>query len=125
MTIADTRRPGTGTWAERVAAHMALDLGPGTPTDKQARALARHPELWAHPERTAQAHAHEARHRGTCAADNDPTLLCDCTPYPDALAAAWAGLTRMAAARRAAGQPLNDLDRQALDRLDTSGADPR
>lgn len=37
------------------------------------------------------------------------------------LAAIWAGLARMARARRSAGSPLSDLDRQALTMHATGG----
>ena len=49
-----------------------------------------------------------------------------CPAQPDTadLAGIWAGSARMTAARRAAGQTLDDLDHQVLARIDT-GADPR
>jgi hypothetical protein len=67
-----------------------------------------------HPEAIARTRAHQRRHPGACAADRDRTAGCDCLPHPADLAAVWAGRARMAAARAAAGQPLDDLDRQAL-----------
>jgi hypothetical protein len=78
-----------------------------------------------HPETIARARAHQRRHPGTCAADRDRAAGCDCRPDPADLAAICAGLARMATARHAAGQPLDDLDRQALDRELTRGAETR
>jgi hypothetical protein len=117
MSALDSRpAPLTDGWADRLTGLVAADDRPGTPADKQARALARDPYLWAHPEHTARHLAHQARHRGACANDSDRAQPCDCPPAPGLLAALWAGKARMAAARAAAGVPLNDLDRQALDR---------
>lgn len=104
----------SGDWAALVAAAVARDHCPGTPADKQARAIASDPYLWAHPERIAQADAHQSRRPGSCQHDHDRTLPCDCPPEPAALADLWAGKARMAAARAAAGVALDDLDRQAL-----------
>jgi hypothetical protein len=103
-----------GGWADRLAARVAADPGPGTPADKQARALARDPYLWAHPQHTARHLAHQAHHRGSCANDTDRAEPCSCPPAPAVLAQLWAGKARMATARAAAGLLLNDLDRQAL-----------
>ena len=89
-------------WLDQVAARVAADHGRGTPADKQARALARDPYLWSHPERSAQARAHKARARGACSSDCDPAAMRDCPCDPDELAAIWAGVTRMASARLAA-----------------------
>jgi hypothetical protein len=102
-------------WADRLTALVEADRRPGTPADKQARALARDPYRWAHPEHTARHIAHQARRRGSCSKDSNRTQPCDCPPLPTVLADLWAGKARMAAARAAAGLPLNDLDRQALD----------
>jgi hypothetical protein len=103
-----------GGWLPRLTARAATDDRPGTPADKEARAIARDPYLFAHPERIARARAHSARHRGACANDRDRAEPCDCAPFPAGLAALWAGRARMAAARAAAGRPLDDLDREAL-----------
>jgi hypothetical protein len=75
-----------------------------------------------HPDTIAATRAHQ-RH---CGSRTHPVgETCPARPEPDDIAAVWAGRARMAAARRAAGQPLDDLDRQALARLDDTGADPR
>jgi hypothetical protein len=103
-----------GGWLPQLAAREATDARPGTPADKQARAIARDPYLWPHPERLAQARAHQARHRGVCANDRDRGEPCDCQPNPAVLAALWAGRARMAGGRSGGGHLLNDLDRQAL-----------
>jgi hypothetical protein len=110
-------------WAVQVAALVATDPTSAALTDKQARALARDPYLWSHPERIAQARTHKARPRGACSSDHDAAVPCDCPCDPDELAGIWAGVRRMATARLAAGQPLNDLDREALDHPSTPGAD--
>jgi len=102
-------------WANRLAALIETDRRPGTPADKQARAVARDLYLWAHPEHTARHIAHQARRLGSCASDSDRAQPCDCPPSPAVLADLWAGKARMAAACAAAGLPLDDLDRQALD----------
>jgi hypothetical protein len=104
--------------------------GPAEPPDARsaaaaARALLRVRGLWFHPERIARAHAHTHRHRGVCANDTDRTAPCDCAPDPVVQAELWAGRARMAAARAAAGQPLDDTDRTALARPPSPGADPR
>ena len=126
MSALDNRpAPLTSGWAGRLVALVAADGGPGTGADKQARALARDPFLWAHPEHTAGHLAHQARRRGVCSNDNDRAQPCDCPPAPALLAGLWDGKARMAAARRAAGRPLADLDHQALARVDDPGADPR
>ncbi len=71
----------------------------------------------AHPDVIAVTRAHQRRKRGTCASDDRMTdLPCDCRADPDDLAAVWAGRARMAAARRAAGQPLDTVDHLALTR---------
>jgi hypothetical protein len=103
------------TWAARLAALIQKDRQTGTPADKQARALARDPYLWAHPQRIARHLAHRGRQSGSCANDTERTQPCDCPPHPAVLADLWEGKARMAAARTAAGLPLDDLDRQALD----------
>ena len=104
----------SGDWAALVAAAVARDHRPGTPADKQARAIASDPCLWAHPERIAQAVAHQAHWRGSCQHDHDRTLPCGCRQERAALADLWAGKARMAAARAAGGVALDVLDRQAL-----------
>jgi hypothetical protein len=106
--------PAATSWADRLAAAVAGDDWPGTTADKRARAIAADPFLWAHPERIARDRAHQVRQRGACANDLDPTEPCDCPPDRVALTGRWAGLARMVAARAAVGQPLNELDRQAL-----------
>jgi hypothetical protein len=75
-----------------------------------------------HPEHITATRAHQ-HHCGTCTHPNGET--CPAQPDRADLACIWAGRARMAAAGRAAGRPLDDLDRQALARLDDLGADPR
>jgi hypothetical protein len=75
-----------------------------------------------HPDTIAATRAHQ-HHCGTRAHPTGET--CPAQPDPADVAGIWAGRARMAAARRAAGVPLDDLDRQALVRLDDPGADPR
>ena len=74
-----------------------------------------------HPETIAATHAHR---RDCGGRTHPPHDECPARPDPDELADIWAGRARMAAARRAAGQPLDDIDRQALARHNP-GADPR
>jgi hypothetical protein len=74
-----------------------------------------------HPETIAATHAHRRDCDGRTHAAGE---ACPARPDPDELAGIWAGRARMAAARLAAGQPLDDIDRQALARHDL-GADPR
>jgi hypothetical protein len=75
-----------------------------------------------HPETIAATQAHR-RHCG--GRHHPPGDECPARPNPEELADIWAGRARMAAARLAAGRPLDDIDRQALARLDDLGADPR
>jgi hypothetical protein len=75
-----------------------------------------------HPHTIAATRAHQ-HHCGTRTHPLGET--CPARPDPADVAEVWTGRARMAAARRAAGQPLDDLDRQALTRLDDPGADPR
>jgi hypothetical protein len=103
-----------GGWLSPLPARVATEDRPGTPADRVARATAWDPDLFAHPERIAQARAHSACDRGACAHDQDRTQPCDCEPAPAEVAALWAGRARMAAARAAAGQLPDDLDREAL-----------
>src|SRR5262249_16781292 len=56
------------------------DRQAGTPADKQARALARDPYLWAHPERIARDLAHRERPTGSGANDTDRARPCHCPP---------------------------------------------
>jgi hypothetical protein len=75
-----------------------------------------------HPETIAATHAH----RRDCGGGTHPAgEECPAQPDPADVADIWAGRARMAAARLAAGRPLDDLDRQALVCLDDLGADPR
>lgn len=72
-----------------------------------------------HPHAIAVARAHERRWPGSCASDDTvttPRPPCDCQPDPEDLAQVWAGRARMAAARRAAGVALDDVDLEALQR---------
>jgi hypothetical protein len=74
-----------------------------------------------HPETIAATRVHE---RGCGGHAHGVGEACPACPDPEELAGIWAGRARMAAARRAAGQPLDDIDRQALARHNL-GADPR
>lgn len=70
-----------------------------------------------HPDVIARDRAHAHRPTGACASadtQTNPRPPCDCDP-PDR-AACWAGRARMAAARAAAGQPLDAIDEEALAR---------
>jgi hypothetical protein len=75
-----------------------------------------------HPETVAATHAHR---RDCGGRTHPPGEECPARPDPADVADTWAGRARMAAARLAAGRLLDDLDRQALTRLDDLGADPR
>jgi hypothetical protein len=78
-----------------------------------------------HPDTVAATRAHQRNCGGRTHLAGE---TCPAQPDPDDVAGIWAGWARMAAARRAAGVPLDDLDRQALARLarlDDPGADPR
>lgn len=66
-----------------------------------------------HPDNIARDRAH-ANTPSCPANDRNQPEPCTCQPDPDDLAAVWAGRARMAAARKAAGKPLDDIDRQAL-----------
>ena len=70
------------------------------------------------PRAIARTEAHRDRvNRDRCAADVSADAAdCTCTPDPARLELHWQGRSRMAGARRAAGQPLDAYDRQALDR---------
>jgi hypothetical protein len=74
-----------------------------------------------HPETIAATRAHR---RDCGGRTHPPGDECPARPDPDEVAGIWAGRARMAAARRAAGVPLDDIDSQALARHDL-GADPR
>jgi hypothetical protein len=75
-----------------------------------------------HPDSIAATRAHARQ----CDARTHPVgEACRARPDLNDLAAIWASRARMAGARRAAGQSFDDLDRQALARLDDPGADPR
>jgi hypothetical protein len=67
-----------------------------------------------HPDTIAAARAHER----SCTGKHRKGEPCTATVDPDDLAALWAGRARMARARRAAGQPLNDVDLDALRRAE-------
>jgi hypothetical protein len=69
-----------------------------------------------HPDAIARRRAHDRT--PTCPARGKAGTVADCTchPDPDDLNEVWAGRARMAAARGDAGQPLDDIDRQALRR---------
>jgi hypothetical protein len=67
-----------------------------------------------HPDTIAAVRAHD-RH---CAGKHRRGETCTAQVDPDDLAALWAGRARMARARRAAGQPLNDVDHEALRRAE-------
>lgn len=69
------------------------------------------------PDVIARRRQHARRDRRPCPADDrttTPRPACECTPPAEDLAAVWAGRRRMAAAREAAGKPLDDVDRAAL-----------
>jgi hypothetical protein len=67
-----------------------------------------------HPDAIAASRAHDRY----CARGHAPGEPCPAPPDPDDLAQIWAGRARMAAARRAAGAPLGDIDREALRRAE-------
>jgi hypothetical protein len=73
-----------------------------------------------HPETIAASRAHQ-RHCGGRA--HQPGDACSARPDSADVAEVWAGRARMAAARRAAGQPLDHVDHQALARVTNPGAD--
>ena len=123
MTAADVayRRRG-GRW---IAHHPGRLLAEVRALIDQARS-----EGWAlvdlsrlfNPDTVAATRAHQHH----CGARSHPSgETCPARPDPADVAAVWAGRVRMAAAHRSAGQPLDDLDRQALARLDDLGAHPR
>lgn len=70
-----------------------------------------------HPVAIARRRQHARRDRDPCPADDktEPRPACECTPPAEDLTAVWAGRRRMAVAREAAGTPLDDVDRDALD----------
>ena len=74
-----------------------------------------------HPETVAATRAHN---RGCGGRTHAAGEACPARPDREERTGIWAGRARMAAARRGAGQPLDDIDRQALARHDP-GADPR
>jgi hypothetical protein len=94
-----------GGWLPAPARVPSGSLGPFTP-----------PAEWStHPDDIARRRAHGRR---PCVIA--PGTPCVCRPDPADLAEVWSGRARMAAARRDAGRPLDDIDRQALRRLDTT-----
>ena len=70
-----------------------------------------------HPRAIALDRAHQRT--PTCPARKPKGGECTCAYDPLDLADVWAGLARMATARRAAGAPLNRLDHEALQRQET------
>jgi hypothetical protein len=71
-----------------------------------------------HPDAIAAARAHERE----CTRNHAPGETCPAQPDPDDLAQLWAGRARMAAARRDADIPLDDIDREALRRTRSDSA---
>jgi hypothetical protein len=70
-----------------------------------------------HPDTIAATRAHQ-RH---CGGRTHPLGdQCPSRPHPADLAAIWDGRARMAAARRAAGQPLDPIDVEALARREAA-----
>jgi len=74
-----------------------------------------------HPDTIAATRAHQRQCGARAHAAGE---ACPARPDPEQLAGIWAGRARLAAARQAAGQPLDDADRQALARHDP-GVDPQ
>jgi hypothetical protein len=113
MTTTSDLRYGRrgGRWASPDAGHHAQAITDAMTAGGGAGERPRvelDPERLFHPETIARARAHD---RSCRHGRNDP---CPAEPDPADLAAIWAGRARMARARRAAGAPLSDLDRQAL-----------
>jgi hypothetical protein len=67
-----------------------------------------------HPDTIAAARAHER----SCTGKHRKDETCPAQVNASDLAAIWAGRARMARARRTAGQPLNDVDLEALRRAE-------
>jgi hypothetical protein len=71
-----------------------------------------------HPQAIARDRAHQRT--PTCPARKPQGGECTCAYDPLDLADVWAGRARMARARTAAGLTLNRLDREALQRQETT-----
>lgn len=97
MTVAETRygRRGGGWLPSSSAAELPADRPRAAPVDRSAPF---------HPDAIARARAREQRREVTA----------------EDVAAVWAGRARMALARQAAGQPLDDIDRQAITRQEST-----
>ena len=113
-----------GRWADPEAGRLldAMTQARATSGDRDRQAVELDASVLFHPNTIAQHRAHERRRPGTCAKDQADSkterlgTACSCRPDPEDLAAIWAGRARMARARRSTGQPLDDIDRQALTR---------
>jgi hypothetical protein len=100
-------------WADRLAALVETTGGP-------ARLPTSRPEPWlvtptCGRTRSTPPDTSPTKHAASCASDSDRAQPCDSPSSPAVLADLWAGKARMAAACAAAGLPVDDLDRQALD----------
>jgi hypothetical protein len=107
-----------GRWADRGAGQLVDEL---RALRRQLEAAGEWPEpvdfgRLFHPETIAAARAHER----SCSSKHSKGEDCPARVDPDDLAALWAGQARMARARRAAGQLLNAIDVEALDRAERS-----
>jgi hypothetical protein len=111
-----------GRWADPQAGRLLEAVTQARAADRDRQAVDLDASVLFHPETIAQTRAHQRRRPGTCAKDKAGSKAerrrvdCTCRPDPEDLAAVWAGRARMARARRNTGQPLDDIDRQALAR---------
>lgn len=71
-----------------------------------------------HPDAIAKDRAHRRRDNPNCPAHTDNDQACTCQPGKVDLANLWLGRARMALARRNAGRPLDDIDTEAIRRLE-------
>jgi hypothetical protein len=101
--------PGNSLHAQALAGALAASRAGRRPVDLAVGVLF-------HPEAIARQRAHQ---RGCT---HGPDTRCPAVPDPGDLAELWAGRARMATARLTAGQPLDRLDRHALDLHAPKGA---
>jgi len=104
-----------GRWAETGTGNLSADVSKALKLWRADGGVMPDRSNLFHPDTIARSRAHTET--PTCPA-NDPKEPepCTCQPDPADLTSVWHGRYRMARARRAAGQPLDDLDIEAIAR---------
>lgn len=103
-----------GAWADTETGRLAADVSHALDRWRADGGQMPDRSRLFHPETIATTRAHQRATAGACPAKTDRAEPCACRPDPDDLAEVWAGRARMARARKAAGAPLDDIDREAL-----------